>query len=250
MSKISKAMDRARSERTTQPTRVLPPASESRRSIPRPVTGRFVPKDAEEYQTLASEIFLALPQSECRVVTFVGSVSGEGTSLSAREFAASLASQGEVETLLIDSNLRRPSLHDFFRVARSPGLTDHILGDAPLSDCVKEASVPRLTLLTAGRPVVSPPRVLGLPRMEGMLTELRRRYACVVLDVPSLLSFSEGVQLSRAVDGVVVVIRSGRTKRELVQHGLDLLEHAGAKVLGTVLNRRRFHIPQFFYERI
>ena len=218
--------------------------------MPSPGPGRFTFHDTEEYQTLASEIFLGLPQSECRTVMFAASVSGEGTSLVAREFAASLAAQGEVETLLVDANMRRPSVHEIFRTARDPGLSDHILADAPLSECLRPTSVPRLTLLTAGRPVVSSPRVLAHSRMEGMLAELRRRFGCVVLDVPSLLSFSDGIQLSRRVDGVVMVIRSGRTKRELVQHALELLDGAGARVLGSVLNRRRFYIPRFFYERL
>ncbi len=249
MSKISKAMDRSRQEHARRDG--SPPVLPDERARARRLgSGRLALSSSEEYQTLASEIFLALPQAECRTVMFVASVSGEGTSLVAREFAASLAAQGEVETLLVDANLRKPSLHDFFRTPRDPGLADHILGNAPLSDCLKGIGVPRLTLLTAGRPVVSPPRVLGHPRMEGMLTELRRRFSCVVFDVPSVLSYSEGVSLSRGVDGVVVVIRSGRTKRELIQHALHLLDGAGAKVLGTVLNRRRFYIPRFLYERI
>jgi capsular exopolysaccharide synthesis family protein len=249
MSKISKAMDRAKQERAKR----AGPGVErdgGRRSMPRPAASRIVFQDVEEYQMLASEIFLALPQSDSRSVMFAASISGEGTSLVAREFAASLAAQGEVETLLVDANLRRPSVHDVFRTARDPGLSDHVLADVPLSDCLKESGVPRLTLLTAGRPVVSPPRVLGHSRMEALLAELRRRFGCVVVDVPPLLPFSDGVQLSRRVDGVVIVIRSGRTKRELIQHGLALLDDAGARVLGSVLNRRRFYIPRFVYDRL
>jgi len=207
-------------------------------------------RDAEQYHTLASEIGIALPNVGSKVVMFVSSVPGEGASLVAREFALTLASEGEICTVLVDLNLREPSAAESFRVPRDPGFADLVLSELPLSQCLRSTDTPRLSVLPAGRPVASPARVLADPRVEEAIAELRRRFGFVVIDMSPIVPFSEGVQFSRRVDGVVLVVRSGRTKRELVQRALELLGDAGARVLGTVLNRRRFYVPRFIYERL
>jgi len=248
-SRISKAIQKSQTERGV-------PAADAgtgheRRSVfvPAHRVGRTV-RDAEQYHTLASEVRLALPTVGSKVVMLTGSVAGEGASLVAREFAQTLAAESEVATVLVDANLRDPSVSEAFRVPRDPGLVDLVLSDLPLTQCLRSTDAPRLSILPAGRPVSSPARVLSDPRMEQVLAELRRRFGFVIIDVSPIVPFSEGVQFSRLTDGVVLVVRSGRTKRELVQRALELLGDAGARVLGTVLNRRKFYVPRFIYERI
>jgi len=87
-------------------------------------------------------------------------------------------------------------------------------------------------------------------RVKGLIEELKDEYEYVVFDIPSVLAYSEGLTLSRSVDGVLIVVRSGGTKRALVERSIGLLEDAGATVLGAVLNRRKFYIPQFIYDRL
>jgi len=245
MSEISKAMNRSNREQgrgdiAVEPGRVVSPV----------LTSRINHGDCEQYLSLASEVALALPGVSCRAVLFSSAVTGEGVSTVSREFAATVAERGDVPTILIDANLRSPSVHDVFRLRRDPGLTDHIVGGVPLSDCICETSVPRLKVMTSGRPVIAPPRVTGDERTAAMISELRGSYRFIVIDAPPILSFSEGVQLSGVSDGVVMVVRSGHTRRQLHAHALDLLEGASANILGTVLNRRRFYIPRFVYDRM
>jgi capsular exopolysaccharide synthesis family protein len=247
MSEISKAMDRSRRDRGVAADA---PSAEPRRVVTASTPFRLRHSDTEQYLSLASEISLALPDQESRVILFGSATAGEGTSTVARELAITLAGHGDAETLLIDANLRRPSVQDAFRVQRDPGLSEHILGGAALVDCLRRTDVPRLSVLTAGRPVIAPPRVASDARMKDLLPALRGRFRFVVMDAPPLLAFPEGVQLARLCDGSVVVIRAGHTRRQLPQRAVGLLEEAGAKVLGTVLNRRRFYVPRFVYERI
>jgi capsular exopolysaccharide synthesis family protein len=248
-SKISRAIAKAHSEQGVPAGEAEP--GRGRRSVFMP--GRRMARavrDAEQYHTLASEIRIALPNVGSKVVMVTSSVAGEGASLVAREFATVLASEGEVPTVLVDLNLRDPSIADSFRLPRDPGFVDLILSDLPLSQCLRPTDTPRLSVLPAGRPVASPARVLLDPRVDQVIAELRRRFGFVVIDMSPIVPFSEGVQFSRMTDGIVLVIRSGRTKRELVQRALELLGDAGARVLGTVLNRRRFYVPRFIYERL
>jgi capsular exopolysaccharide synthesis family protein len=249
MSKITDAMDRSRREQE-RPT-VGRDASSG--SAPVVFGARRVglpASDVEAYQALGSEVYLRLPDTPCRVVMLASPEPRSGTSTVAREFASTLALNGEVKTVLVDANLRKPVVHEAFGVQRTPGLSDHVLADAPLSGCLRESGVPNLALLPAGRPAVAPPRILTDPRIDGMLRELRDRFGLIVIDSAPLVPFAEGVQLSRKADGVVLVVRSAATKQATAQRVLALLEDAGATVLGSVLNGRRFYIPGFIYDRL
>jgi Mrp family chromosome partitioning ATPase len=130
--------------------------------------------DIEAYQALGSEVFLALPDASSKIVMLASAEPGGGTTTVAREFASTLALNGEVKTLLIDANLRKPVLHDAFGIRRTPGISDHVLADAALADCLRDPGVPNLTLLPAGRPAVAPPRILADPRIDGMPVCRRR----------------------------------------------------------------------------
>jgi capsular exopolysaccharide synthesis family protein len=249
MSKITDAMDRSRLE-------------QERPSIGEDATAGSAPvvfgasrvglpaSDVEAYQALGSDIYLGLPALSSRVVMFASAEPRAGTSTVAREFASTLAVNGEVKTLLVDANLRKPVVHEVFGVQRTPGISDHVLADAPLSGCLRESGVPNLTLLPAGRPAIAPPRILADPRVDGMLSELRSRFDLIVVDSAPLVPFTEGAQLSQRVDGVVLVIRSAATRQASAQRVLGLLDDAGANVLGSVLNGRRFYIPRFIYDRL
>jgi protein-tyrosine kinase len=247
MGEISKAMDRSRREQGKGGDERLAPAP------PRVITAaaqQIPAPDVEEYLSLAAEVSLAFPEARSRVVMFASAIAGEGTSTVAREFATVLAGRQEAETLLIDANLRTPALHEVFRTTRDPGLSDHILGDVPLSECLRETGEIRLKLLPAGRPVIAPPRVFADSRIRGMLSELRKQFAFIAVDAAPLLGSPEGAQVSQLADCVVLVVRFGYTRRQLPKRAIEVLGDADAKVLGTVLNRRRFYIPRFVYERL
>jgi capsular exopolysaccharide synthesis family protein len=249
MSKISDAMDRSRRE-------------QERPSVGVGVVGGSVPvifgasrvglpaSDVEAYQALGSDIYIALPNMPSRVVMLASPDQGAGVSTISKEFVSTLALNGEIKTLLIDANLRKPVQHEAFGVQRTPGISDHVLANAPLADCLRECGVPNLTVLPAGRPAVAPPRILADPRIDEMLNELRRQFELIVIDSAPLIPFAEGAQLSRKADGVVLVIRSASTKQASARRALSLLDDAGAVVLGSALNGRRYYIPRFIYDRL
>lgn len=249
MSKITDAMDRSRHEQE-RPNVGADATSGSAPVVFGASRVGLPSSDVEAYQALGSDIYLGLPDLTSRVVMLASAEPQAGTSTVAREFASTLALNGEVSTLLIDANLRKPVVHGLFNVQRSPGISDYVLADAPLSGCLRESGVPNLMLLPAGRPAVAPPRILADPRVDGMLSELRGRFDLIVVDSAPLVPFAEGVLLSRKVDGVVLVVRSAATRQSSAQRVLGLLDDAGANVLGSVLNGRRFYIPRFIYDRL
>ena len=154
MSKITDAMDRSRREQE----RPAVGADATVGSVPVVFGASRVglpASDIEAYQALGSEVFLALPDASSKIIMLASAEPGAGTTTVAREFASTLALNGEVKTLLIDANLRKPVLHDVFGIRRTPGISDHVLADAALADCLRDPGVPNLTLLPAGRPAVA-----------------------------------------------------------------------------------------------
>lgn len=198
----------------------------------------------QQMTSLRVSLESALGERTPRTVAFVSSQSGEGTTTVAHQFAASLARDEGQRTVILDGNAREPSLRfePEHRVVRlvGPGRArgGEALGVAmnlhgwPLPDDILQAG---LLHPGAARAIV-----------EGLAAS----YDWVVLDLPAALETPDAAAVAAIADGVVLVVQSGRTKRPVVSRSVDLLRKAGARVLGTVLNRRRLEIPEFIYKRI
>jgi len=168
-----------------------------------------------------------------RTVMFASSQGGEGTSTVARRFAALLAAESGRRVLLVDLHARRPALSQWMdrEIAHpAPGVAE--LSVLPLPADVRARGA---MSATAGRP---------------LLEALGQAFEWVVLDGPPVLGAPESVELAALADGVVLVVQSGSAKRPVVSRAASLLRAGGARVLGTVLNRRRHEIPEFIYRRI
>jgi non-specific protein-tyrosine kinase len=170
-----------------------------------------------------------------RSVMLVSGQGGEGTSTIALQFAQCLSRDASLRVLLVDANGRRAS--DLIEAARAAGSHSERRGRAALD------------LLPLGdrlRASISPP----MAALRDLLETSGAGYDWVILDGPPLLESPEAATLAALVQGAVLVVRAGRTKRPVLVRALDLLRRAGATVLGTVLNRRRLEIPDFIYRRI
>jgi len=208
-----------------------------------PMRGRaHLPDDVVQQMTaLRVNIEAALAESGKRAILFQCSQGGEGTSTVAHQFAATLARESGLRTLLVDANARHPSLewdgsrHGVVRIEARAAVAD--AGDdgfdgLPLPEDVRETGV------------------YAPGAFRAVLEACSRSYDWVVIDGPPLLEAPDATPLAGLADGVVLVIRAGRTKRPVLSRSVDLLRKAGARVIGSVLNRRRLEIPGFIYRRI
>jgi Mrp family chromosome partitioning ATPase len=190
-------------------------------------------QDMRELATLRIGLDSALASGGGRMVMFSASQRGEGTSTVARRFAALLAAEGGRRVLLADLHGRRPALSQWMdrEIAHpAPGASE--LSVLPLAADVRARGA---MTATAARP---------------LLEALGQAFEWVVLDGPPVLGAPESVELAALADGVVLVVQSGSAKRPVVSRAASLLRAGGARVLGTVLNRRRHEIPEFIYRRI
>ncbi len=165
------------------------------------------------------------------------SVPSEGKTSTACNLAIALAQAGE-NVVLIDADLRRPTIADVFTLSSGVGLTSVLLGDVPIDDALQpwRDDLP-LRVLTAGPIPPNPAELIGSTRMKALITHLADRGATVVLDSPPLLPVTDAALLARASDGALVVTRAASTHTEQLAAASEALRIAGATVLGVVLNR-------------
>jgi tyrosine-protein kinase Etk/Wzc len=190
---------------------------------------------AEAYRTLRTNLIFSQTGQALKSVIITSASPGEGKSTTSSNLAAAFAQQG-MRVLLVDADLRRPTLHSIFGSPREPGLTQVLVGQKVLAEAIQDTSVPGLSLLTAGVLPPNPAELLGSHVMRELLGTMVDGFDMVILDTPPVMAASDSSVLASMVDGVVLVVRAGRTERSMAQQAVRQLTSVGARVLGAALN--------------
>ena len=204
----------------------------------------------EGYQRIAQGIQGQSGWQRKGAVLVASAVHGEGASTVAREIAALLCRDGSAQAVLVDANLRNPSQHLAFRLERTGGLAEVASRGLPPEGAVRQGPGSPLPVVTAGRPAGNPTSILGLPPVKAAIEQFRQRFDWVILDGPPITVYSDAALLAPLVDGVVLVVEAERTRWEVVSQARRTIEESGGRILGAVLNRQRYHIPQTLYGRL
>lgn len=200
---------------------------------------------AESYRTLRSNIQYSSYDKKIQTIVVTSSEPGEGKSTTSGNLALSFA-QANMKTILIDCDLRKPSLHKTFRVSNLIGLSDVLIGKGKIVDAIHDYNE-YLSLLTSGKLPPNPSEMLGSKAMTNLLIELRKYYDVIILDSPPLQAVTDAQVLSTKVDGTVLVVRAEKTKRDSVAQAKSLLEKVGANLLGVVLNGVENTRKKYYY---
>jgi protein-tyrosine kinase len=199
---------------------------------------------------LVQSLFL-IPGKACpKSVAFTGVDSRSGVSTLAVAAAINLAKHTTGRVCLVDGNLRRPSLHTRFGLSSLRGFVEAVLESGAIDQFVQSTEQRNLKVLTAGFHLSDPSLVLTSQRLKYRLAELCSEFDHVLLDVPSLGTHPDSVLLARLADGVVLVVEAGVTRRERAVKCKKMLDETGVKVLGAILNKRDFPIPDFVYRKL
>jgi len=191
---------------------------------------------SEAYRTIRTGILLSQAGQPPRTILISSAQSSEGKTTSTVNLAASLASAGG-RVVLVDADLRRPSVHKHFGLQRElPGLVEVVTGQATIDQVSIRNLVKRITIIPAGRIPPNPAELLGSLEMAGIIDALAAEYDYVLIDSPPILPVTDSVILSRYVDGVVLVIRGASTPKKVAKDARHRLSAVGARVLGTILN--------------
>ena len=189
----------------------------------------------EAYRVIRTSIQFAQAGKELKTLAVTSCMPNEGKSMTAANLAVVLTQAGK-SVLLLDCDMRNPTVHKNFGLSNKLGISSCISMGTPLSAAVQATKVDNLYALTSG---VIPPNPSELLGSERMLQEAREIYDYVLIDLPPVLPVADALVLGAVVDGVVLVIESGEVKVDLARDVKKQLQHAGANILGVVLNKVR-----------
>jgi capsular exopolysaccharide synthesis family protein len=190
---------------------------------------------AEEYRSIRTNIDFLRRNRRIQVILITSPHSGDGKSTSASNFAISLAQTGR-KVLLIDADLRKPSLHRIHHLPNSVGMTDLLTDRLSDRDVVKKTHVATLDLVTAGHQEPNPAELLTSSRLNEFIDRLRDLYEFVIVDSPPILAVTDPAILSTVTDGVVLVVRADKLRHHDAEATLERIESLGAAVLGMIVN--------------
>ena len=200
---------------------------------------------SEAYRTLRTNIQFSRLDKPLRTILVTGVEAGEGKSTTLANLAVVMA-QGGKRVCAVDCDLRRPTLHKVFGLASEPGLTTAIL-EAGSTVARQQTSVEGLTLVASGQLPPNPSELLGSHRFAEVLAGLAQEADIVLLDAPPVVAVSDAAVLANKVDGVILVVNAGKTKRDLAKRARSLLEKANANILGVVLNNAPVEKSMYTY---
>ena len=202
---------------------------------------------SEQYRTIRTNLQFSAVDTELQTMLFTSSGAGEGKSTTVANVAVVYAQQGK-RVLLIDADLRKPTVHYSFRVDNVKGLSNLLVDNIPFLEVVHETNVENLHVVTCGPIPPNPSELLASNKMERMIEELKQVYDVILIDSPPVLAVTDAQILSALVDGVVLVVRSKQTEIEAAQKAIDLLRSSNAKILGAILNGQdKKHANNYYY---
>jgi capsular exopolysaccharide synthesis family protein len=192
---------------------------------------------AEAYRGLRTAIQFSALDRSLRVLQVTSPTAGEGKTTTLVNLAVVLA-RGATSVCVVDCDLRRPRVHDFFGLKNNEGFTSVVRGELPLSAAVQTVPAENeIVVLAAGRPTLDPSELLASSRTKGVLGSLERQFDMVLVDSTPILPVTDAAVLSRHVEGVLIVVESGRTKKRALTRAVELLRQVDAPILGMVINR-------------
>ncbi len=227
-----------------------------------PSLGCFPDLDAKDFEMVASlslpekirekcnrmrhSIFRALADGRHKCFLFTAAKAGEGVTGLLINFALSVAESGE-SVIIIDANLRNPGLHQRLGLERAGGLTEVLSGSLSPDDAIRKTGFENLALITSGAQHAQPFSLLQSEAFQRLLDDLQERAGWILVDAPSTEFHEDACIIGARVPYVITVIRSGKTRWEVVKSSVNKFKQFNARVIGAVLNRQKMHIPDWLY---
>ena len=193
---------------------------------------------AEGYKMLRTRILQLTTAEGKNTLMITGAQPGEGKTLTAINLAISIAQGVNESVLLVDADLRSPSIHRYFGLRRGEGLVDHLTKGVPIDELlINPDGMPKLVVLPGGRPIAQASELISSPLMADLVQELKHYYPnrYVLFDLPPLLTFADALAFAPVVDGIIVVVEAGKTSREDIERCQEMLKKFN--ILGFVLNK-------------
>lgn len=190
---------------------------------------------SEQFRTLRTNINFSMPDQELQTILFTSASPGEGKSTIAANTAIVFAQEGK-RVLLVDADMRKPTVHYTFHMTNTLGLSNLLTRQATLDEVVKESEIDKLHVITCGPIPPNPAELLGSRTMNKIIEEMKDHYDIILFDAPPVLSVTDGQILSNKCEGTVLVLSAGQTEKEGIVKAKEALVSSQANLIGAVLN--------------
>jgi exopolysaccharide/PEP-CTERM locus tyrosine autokinase len=202
---------------------------------------------AEEYRKLRAKILQITDKDFLNTIMITSSQSGEGKTITAINLAVAIAREFDHTVLLVDADLRKPSIHTYLGIEPKLGLSDYLESRAELPDIMIKTGIGKLILLPAGKPPERPAELISSDRMRILMRELKFRYRdrYIIIDSSPLLMTADALSLCDYMDGIIFVVHAAQTSQKMVTRAASLLK--GYNVLGTIFNDVPKYLAQNLY---
>jgi len=191
---------------------------------------------AEAYRVLRTNLHYANPDAPLRRILITSAGPGEGKSTTVANLGVAMA-QSERVVLLVDTDMRRPTLHSIFRQPNSPGLSSYLAGDAMLDAIIQKTAIPNLSIVASGPTPPNPAELIGSRRMRDFIGAVSERFDTILFDSPPVLAVSDAGTLASVVDGVLLVVGSGNVPQVALRRAKEQLLAVQGRIIGAVVNR-------------
>ncbi|MCU7491703.1 MAG: polysaccharide biosynthesis tyrosine autokinase [Ignavibacteria bacterium] len=191
---------------------------------------------AEAYRALRTRVqFSKFENDGIKTILVTSSAPSEGKTTTAVNLAGSFA-QANKKTIIIDSDLRKPRLHNVFKAERYPGFTDYVFGEAEFEQIIRKSDVNNLYFATAGTIPPNPSELLGSSHFDDFLRRLKSEFDMIIVDSPPIIAVTDSEILSRKVDASILVVSAEKTEADLMSKSIELLTHEANTFIGVLLN--------------
>ncbi|NOZ09298.1 MAG: CpsD/CapB family tyrosine-protein kinase [FCB group bacterium] len=193
---------------------------------------------AEAYRSIRTNLTYSLPDKEIKSLIVTSPGAGEGKSTTVVNLAITFAQLGK-KTLIIDTDLRKPILHHIFSVKREPGISNYLVqfeGVKEIDPLINKTEIQNLFILSSGKLFPNPSELIGSVKMKELIQQLVNEWDIVLFDSPPIMPVTDARILSKNVDGLVLVVKSGTTEIMALERTLAMLNSVKSPVLGCILN--------------
>lgn len=202
---------------------------------------------SEQFRTLRTNINFSVPDKELQTLLFTSASPGEGKSTVAANTAVVFAQEGK-RVLLVDADMRKPTVHYTFHLTNTLGLSNILTRQAEVVDVVKVCDVENLHIMTCGPIPPNPAELLGSKTMGKVMDDMKNHFDMIIFDAPPVLSVTDAQILSNVCDGTVLVMSAGDTEKEGILKAKEALVSSQAKIIGAVLNNYELDRDNYYYQ--
>lgn len=201
----------------------------------------------EQFRTIRTNIKFSMPDQQLKTILITSSTPGEGKSTNAANLGVIFAQEGK-RVLIIDGDMRKPTLHHTFKTFNKVGLSNILAKKATLYDAVQETFIVGLNVLTSGPVPPNPSELLSTRALDILLLDVKKDYDLIIIDSPPLLSVSDSQILANKCDGTILILNTGRVDKKIAKKAKAILSSSHTKILGVVLNNYKTPSHHNYYE--